>query len=383
MMLLGHQIKKGTITMLCLLKPIHWNPKGYTSPAGHQATGGYPKQHGYGHEEWNNSPKMRIELDGVPLRVLHTEPVGQKGMLAPNDTLLMMYASHNGRQQLVGIAGNARYVQNDETKLLKSINKTVGAKKLWREAWSVPLVQKIYPDEESFREHWDNVGCLNPNWICPEQAFLWLDEPVDIDALVITGKSKLNARFNSFKLIPAERAAYLLDAIPTAQRNDAWRTIRELLQVESAAEDILNLRNQKQLDETTRKALIEARLGQGKFRADLLRLWQHRCALTGCGIEEVLRASHICPWRDSDNEARLDPNNGLLLAAHVDALFDRYLISFNDNGDLLISTALSAKELLALGLTTTMRIGLRHGQQKYIAKHRQEFELRNQLNDVE
>lgn len=382
MMLLGHQIKKGTITMLCLLKPIHWNPKGYTSPAGHQATGGYPKQHGYGHEEWNNSPKMRVELDGVPVRVLHTEPVGQKGMLAPNDTLLMMYASHNGRQQLVGVAGNARCVK-EETKLLSIINKTVGTKKLWREAWSVPLVQKIYPDEESFREHWNDQGSLSPNWICPEQAFFWLDEPVDIDALAITGKSKLVARFNSFTTIPAERAAYLLDSIPTAQRNDAWRTIRELLQVESAAEDIFKLRNQKQLDETTRKALIDARLGQGKFRADLLRLWQHRCALTGCGIEEVLRASHICPWRDSDNEARLDPDNGLLLAAHVDALFDRYLISFNDNGDLLISTALPAKELLALGLTTTMRIGLRHGQQKYIAKHRQEYELRNQLNDVE
>jgi transposase len=50
-----------------------------------------------------------------------------------------------------------------------------------------------------------------------------------------------------------------------------------------------------------------------------------------------LRASHIRPWRDSDNEARLDGENGLLLTPTIDHLFDRGFISFEDDGRLLIS----------------------------------------------
>jgi hypothetical protein len=48
-------------------------------------------------------------------------------------------------------------------------------------------------------------------------------------------------------------------------------------------------------DRTTRKALIDARLGQGQFRADVEKLWNSACAVTGCGIAAVLRASHIKP----------------------------------------------------------------------------------------
>jgi hypothetical protein len=36
-------------------------------------------------------------------------------------------------------------------------------------------------------------------------------------------------------------------------------------------------------DRTTRKALIDARLGQGQFRSDVERLWRSACAVTGCG----------------------------------------------------------------------------------------------------
>jgi HNH endonuclease len=81
-------------------------------------------------------------------------------------------------------------------------------------------------------------------------------------------------------------------------------------------------------EKTTREALIDARRGQGKFRVEVGVRWNNICAVTGCGIVEVLRASHIKPWRDSTNRERLDPENGLLLAAHVDALFDKDLITF-------------------------------------------------------
>lgn len=86
-------------------------------------------------------------------------------------------------------------------------------------------------------------------------------------------------------------------------------------------------------DETERDVLTKARIGQGKFRADLVVSWGkgERCALTGIAVPEMLIASHIKPWRDCTNEERLDPMNGLLLIAHVDKLFDRHLLSFKES----------------------------------------------------
>lgn len=88
-------------------------------------------------------------------------------------------------------------------------------------------------------------------------------------------------------------------------------------------------------DETERRILAKARVGQGRFRADVAQAWGKGevCTLTGLAIPELLNASHIKPWRESSNRERLDPMNGLLLIAHADRLFDRYLMSFEMKGD--------------------------------------------------
>src|SRR4029077_13956604 len=64
---------------------------------------------------------------------------------------------------------------------------------------------------------------------------------------------------------------------------------------------------------TTREALIDARLGQGKFRAEVGDRWDNVCAVTGCGIIELLRASHIKPWRASTNPEALTRKTGFCL----------------------------------------------------------------------
>jgi len=106
-----------------------------------------------------------------------------------------------------------------------------------------------------------------------------------------------------------------------------------------------------ELDITTREALIDARVGQGAFRAKVLASWGSKCCVTGVITQEAIRASHIKPWSDSDNRERLDPHNGLPLVATLDALFDAGLISFGGDGELLLSTTLSyqERERLALG----------------------------------
>lgn len=129
--------------------------------------------------------------------------------------------------------------------------------------------------------------------------------------------------------------------------------------------------NNRQLSETTRDAIVKARVGQGKFRSELLRRWNHQCSLTGLANPDLLIASHIHPWSLSNNDERIDPNNGLLLAPHVDRLFDRGLISFADDGTLLVNSSLTQtdREILALDRYTVL-CGFTEDNCRYMARHR-------------
>lgn len=123
--------------------------------------------------------------------------------------------------------------------------------------------------------------------------------------------------------------------------------------------------------ETTRKTLIDARLGQGVFRSSLLSLWADKCAVTKCATKVLLRASHIKPWRDCDNRERLDRYNGLLLNPVLDAAFDRGLISFSDTGGILFSCVFSLKEQELLGLHSRLKLICVFDENKrYLAFHR-------------
>ncbi len=108
---------------------------------------------------------------------------------------------------------------------------------------------------------------------------------------------------------------------------------------------------------TEAERVVVQRVGQNLFRTALLDYWQGRCCVTGLAVPELLRASHIKPWAacDSDDE-RLDVFNGLLLAPHLDALFDGGWVSFSDTGNLLISDALSVEAAELLGLVPSWSI---------------------------
>jgi putative restriction endonuclease len=122
---------------------------------------------------------------------------------------------------------------------------------------------------------------------------------------------------------------------------------------------------------TESEAIRAARLGQQKFRGDLLDRWNGRCAVTGLGMPELLRASHIKPWCDCEPMERLDPDNGLLLAIHIDGLFDRGFISFDDNGKIVLSPKLNQQILDCLGISAEARLaGMNENIRKYLKHHR-------------
>lgn len=113
---------------------------------------------------------------------------------------------------------------------------------------------------------------------------------------------------------------------------------------ESTLTEDLRAINRQKIDTTTKEALVNARVGQGLFRSRVLTMWENCCAVTGSKTKDAIRASHIKPWRNSSNEERLDPNNGLPLIGSLDALFDAGLISFDVGGTMLVSPRLSRTE---------------------------------------
>ncbi len=105
------------------------------------------------------------------------------------------------------------------------------------------------------------------------------------------------------------------------------------------------------LRETQKEALIKARRGQGVFRQNVGRI-EHFCRVTHVDRPEHLIASHIKPWRESDNRERLFEGNGLLLTPTIDHLFDRGFISFENNGELLISPVSHEESMNKMGIIT-------------------------------
>ena len=99
-------------------------------------------------------------------------------------------------------------------------------------------------------------------------------------------------------------------------------------------------------------------------------------AATDAQLVPALRASHAKPWADCATDAeRLDVFNGFLLSANLDALFDRFLISFSDAGDLLVSPQLSSTDRQLLGLDGSLKLRwLAPAHGPYLAFHRDRFE---------
>ena len=95
-----------------------------------------------------------------------------------------------------------------------------------------------------------------------------------------------------------------------------------------------------------REQLVKARRGQGVFRQNVESI-EKSCRVTGLRDLQHLRASHIKPWRHADDFEKLDGYNGLLLSPHVDHLFDRGWILFEDNGRLVPSPRLDAEVLMS------------------------------------
>lgn len=162
----------------------------------------------------------------------------------------------------------------------------------------------------------------------------------------------------------------ILQYYPDAMRSSEWKAgIRGVLyreiknersfkMVDTGLVGLVNYDERDQLLDEDRPLATErsiqafVRIGQERFRRKLLRTLTF-CPVTGIDDDRLLMASHIKPWAVCTNEERMDVKNGFILSPTIDKLFDKGLITFEDNRRILISPSLSRK--------TTERLGIEHG----------------------
>jgi len=195
---------------------------------------------------------------------------------------------------------------------------------------------------------------------------LVFSEPGKLDTQTLRGLRELTDE-------SAEMLQSILEAQEAGDKEPASQSLLDLSEIGRLFGDELVLElailRRSDLSETEKQSLVMARRGQAVFRNRVVEL-EGRCRLTGVDQIEHLRASHIKPWKDSSDLEKLDGNNGLLLAPHVDHLFDRGFISFSDCGDILVSQGCESV-LSAWGISTTMNVEpFRVAQRPFLRFHR-------------
>jgi len=94
---------------------------------------------------------MKFKEGGQNFRIFHTEGIKH----APVDenigqTFVLMIASHDRVQQLVGVAGNAVYLGSENYKSERErIADLLELKDLWRDLWMLPKIQSKYGGDVS------------------------------------------------------------------------------------------------------------------------------------------------------------------------------------------------------------------------------------------
>lgn len=161
----------------------------------------------------------------------------------------------------------------------------------------------------------------------------------------------------------------------------AREDVKELVQVFSqcalqamALDPVFSNPDVNSVENTESEARTKLRKGQAWLRSRAMIYWGNCCALTGIAVPEILETCHIKPWSDQNTTAweRLSVENTIVMCVHFHRLFDAGLISFADDGRLLISEKVSNETAAQLGLSSEMRI-VRHlgtKQKEFLKYHR-------------
>jgi hypothetical protein len=190
---------------------------------------------------------------------------------------------------------------------------------------------------------------------------------------------------NSFVKFISEMEFYDADYFETPDKNNSLRIgIRFFLNrigvsipvypkqfdLSAVADDPMDIHYANTPTVTERSGLVTSRVGQGAYRKRIIHRWEYKCAVTNFNKLDILIASHIVPWAQSNDMERLDVHNGILLSPTYDALFDKHLITFDNNGKIILSDKIETSAYQKIGVTGKEQIhDLSLYNVNYLEKH--------------
>jgi len=203
---------------------------------------------------------------------------------------------------------------------------------------------------------------------------IWLTAPPDGGFLL--GVSQQNVAQVLGESVSTKAPAGARGVYKAADRATLLRLTRRAFDLSlSLPDELLHAYDKSTADVATTEAvrLAKQRVGQELFRGGLMALWGGRCAVSGLAVPSLLRASHAKPWRDCETDAeRLDVFNGLLLAPHLDALFDAGWMTVDADGSVRLHDQLDAGSRVLLAVSEDLHVkGLRPEHLPYLAWHRE------------
>lgn len=254
---------------------------------------------------------------------------------------------------------------NDEVFLWRSDGGKRGTGDILAKARVVSL-PKERTDDENAKDYWHTDDWENSYLAVKlevlevklEEGFIsrlsLLEHPVLKDLLILRLRQQTN---------------YLMTPDHAGELQNLWKSSNSNMPNELDSNVMENL-IYAEITETEKEQVIKSRVGQSAFKKALLGI-EKKCRLCGVSNERFLLASHIKPWSQSNNQERLDFNNGLLLCPNHDALFDKGYISFDEGGTILISNSLDGDTKIFLNIKETIKINMIESQRHYMKWHRE------------
>lgn len=219
------------------------------------------------------------------------------------------------------------------------------------EGWLVPTTFLLFNQPIRPKDHYKTIAPLLPEKYGP------LNKNFNGNQGIYLTELNADLAHHFIELLDGQ----VEEILSSYKKNDSSENLEEIKTIISSTTET----------ETQKSQVIKSRVGQGLFRSRVS-LVERKCRVTGIDDPRFLIASHIKPWAASNNIERLDRYNGLLLAPHIDHLFDSGFITFDSNGNLIRSNELPNNiEQQMLSHYTPSPKELTNQQEGYMKYHRQ------------
>lgn len=117
-------------------------------------------------------------------------------------------------------------------------------------------------------------------------------------------------------------------------------------------------------------SIVNSRIGQGRFKGEVLKAYDNRCCITRSTIPEILEAAHIQPYISKDSN---HIQNGLLLRSDIHRLFDNNLICIDANYRIVVSHQIPEYQYLHRQILNLPRYQNQFPSQEALANHMNDF----------